>query len=107
MLSPPLTPLRIKDFAQNPLSSDCGKPETHVKEFTCKKGKEVGVLTFIQARVNLSEIIEIKENYFSSTHCCATRTLPFLPPVVSGKPFLTKDLADEGVVACRFSDFSG
>lgn len=25
--------------------------------------------------------------------------LPFLPPVVSRKPFLTKNLADEGVVA--------
>lgn len=109
LLSAPPLPQNKRLSSQNPLSlsSDCGKPGTHVKEFTCKKRGNGGVLTFRQARVNLSEITEIRESYFSRTYCCATPILPFLPPVVSGKPFLTKDLADERVVACCLSDFSG
>lgn len=59
------------------------------------------VHTFRDARVNLSEIIDTNEGYFGRECCCASPapTLIFLPPAVSRKPFLTKDLADEGVVA--------
>lgn len=49
--------------------------------------------------MNLSEMIETNEGYFTRKCYRATPILLFLLPVVSRKPFLAKDLADVRVVA--------